>query len=114
MKYKELPPNISDPITQKDNFTTKLLITFWDSMIFKLLVLCLTILEALSTIPIIRLLIKYEELKNLVTSIALYIMPHVNAQKTTDNKNVVCQPLGFIFGNTNHNNRYNILHLASL
>ena len=72
MKYKGLHTKSSDPITEEDNFTTKLLITFWDSMIFKILILCLTILGALSTIPNIRLLIKHKKLKTLVTSIALY------------------------------------------
>ena len=91
MKYKELHPKISDSVTQEDNFTTKLLITFWDSMIFKILVLCVTILGALHTIPIIRLLIKHKKLKTLVTSIAFYKMPHVDAQPITDNKTVVCQ-----------------------
>ena len=55
MKYIGLHPKISNPITQEDNFTTKPLINFWDSMIFKMLVLCITILGALSTIPVIRL-----------------------------------------------------------
>ena len=81
---------MSDPITQEDNFITKTLITFLDSMIFKLLVLCLTILGALSTIPIIGLLIKHKKLKTLVTSAALYKIPHVHAQPITVNKNVVC------------------------
>ena len=85
MKYKGLHPQISDPVTQEDNCTTKLLITFWDSMICKILVLCLTILGALSTIPIIRLLIKHKKLKILVTSIALYKIPHVDAQPIADN-----------------------------
>ena len=91
MKYKGLHPKISDPITQEYNFTTKLFITFWDSIIFKILVLCPTTLGALSTIPIIRLLIKHKKLKTLVTSIALYKMPHVDVQPITDNKNGVCQ-----------------------
>ena len=60
-------------------------------MIFKILVLCLTILGALTTIPIIRLLIKHEKLKTLVANIDLYKMPHVDAQPISDNKNVVCQ-----------------------
>ena len=47
-------------------------------MIIKLIVLCLTILAALSIIPIIRLLIKHKKLKTLVTSIYLYKMPHVD------------------------------------
>ena len=34
MKFKRLAPQIFDPITQEDNFTTKPLIPFWDSMIF--------------------------------------------------------------------------------
>ena len=91
MKYKGLHPKISDPITQEDNFTTEPLITFWDSMIFKILVLCLMMLGALSTIPIIRLVIKHKKLKTLVTSIALYKIPHVDAQPITDIKNMVCQ-----------------------
>ena len=42
-------------------------------------------------------------------------MPHIDAQPITDNKNSgMPGPLGFIFGNTNHNDRYNVLHLASL
>ena len=48
MKYKVLNPKSSDPITQEDNFTTSPLVTFWDSMIVKILVLCLTTLGALS------------------------------------------------------------------
>ena len=40
-------------------------------MIFKILVLRLPILGALSTIPIIRLLIKHKKLETLVSSIAL-------------------------------------------
>ena len=91
MKYKGLHPKIPDPITEGDNFTTKLLITIWDSMIFKILVLCLTILGALSTIPIIRLFSKHKKLKTLVTSIALYKRSHVDTQPITDNKNVVFQ-----------------------
>ena len=61
MKYKGLHPKISEPKTHEDNFTTRLLITVWDSMIFKLLVLCLIILRALSTIRIIRPLIKHKK-----------------------------------------------------
>ena len=90
-KYKGLHPKISNPITQEDNFTTKLLISFWNSMIVRLLVLYLTILGSLSTKPIIRLLIKHKKLKTLVASIGLYKMPHVDAQPITDDKYVVCQ-----------------------
>ena len=110
IKYKGLHPKHSDPITQKDNFTTKLPITFWDSMIFKILVFCLPILAPLSTIPIIGLFIKHKKLKTLVTSIALYKMPPNNRKQ----KYGMPGPLDFIFGNIYHNNRYIILHLVSL
>ena len=65
MNYKRLHPKISDPIRQEDNVTNNPLIPSWDSMIFKKLVLCLTILGTLSIIPIIRLLIKHKKVENL-------------------------------------------------
>ena len=60
-------------------------------MLFKILVLCFFMLGVLITILIFRLLINHKKLKTLATSIALYKMPHVDAQPITGNKNVVCQ-----------------------